>query len=136
MKLEAKIGLFVVMALGALLLLSTQVTSLGKWGNEGYKVQAYVDDASGIEKHSHVLMNGVTVGDVDEITIDGKRVRLSLMIDPAVKSYTADSVLNDVATMTVAFDGSCPDDDCGPPPGSARRRAPRPAALPDKNEVS
>lgn len=32
---------------------------------------------------------------------------------------TGDSVLNDVATMTVAFDGSCPDDDCGPPPGSA-----------------
>jgi phospholipid/cholesterol/gamma-HCH transport system substrate-binding protein len=85
MKLEAKIGLFVVMALGALLLLSTQVTSLGKWGNEGYKIQAYVDDASGIEKHSHVLMNGVTVGDVDEITIDGKRVRLSLMIDEGVK---------------------------------------------------
>jgi len=85
MKLEAKIGLFVVMALGALLLLSTQVTSLGKWGNEGYKVQAYVDDASGIEKHSHVLMNGVTVGDVDEIAIDGKRVRLSLMIDKGVK---------------------------------------------------
>jgi len=85
MKLEAKIGLFVVMALGALLLLSTQVTSLGKWGNEGYKIQAYVDDASGIEKHSHVLMNGVTVGDVDEIAIDGKRVRLSLMIDEGVK---------------------------------------------------
>lgn len=85
MKLEAKIGLFVVMALGALLLLSTQVTSLGKWGNEGYKIQAYVDDASGIEKHSHVLMNGVTVGDVDEITIDGKRVKLSLMIDKGVK---------------------------------------------------
>lgn len=85
MKLEAKIGLFVVMALGALLLLSTQVTSLGKWGNEGYKIQAYVDDASGIEKHSHVLMNGVTIGDVDEITIDGKRVKLSLMIDKGVK---------------------------------------------------
>lgn len=32
---------------------------------------------------------------------------------------TGDSVLNDVATMNVAFDGSCPDDDCGPPPGSA-----------------
>ncbi|MDD2781627.1 MlaD family protein [Sulfuricurvum sp.] len=93
MKLEAKIGLFVVMALGALLFLSTQVTSLGKWGNEGYRVQAYVEDASGIEKHTHVLMNGVTVGEVEEITIEGKRVRLALMIDKEVKIPDDSSVI-------------------------------------------
>lgn len=85
MKLEAKIGLFVVMALGALLFLSTQVTSLGKWGKEGYTIHAYVDDASGIEEHTHVLMNGVTIGDVEKITIAGKRVKLSLLIESEVK---------------------------------------------------
>ncbi|MDP3119317.1 MAG: MlaD family protein [Sulfuricurvum sp.] len=85
MKLEAKIGLFVVMALTALLVLSTQVTSLGKWGQSGYPIQAYVDDASGLEKHTHVLMNGVTIGEVQEITIEGKRVRLSLLINESVK---------------------------------------------------
>lgn len=85
MKLEAKIGLFVVMALGALLVLSTQVTSLGKWGQSGYPIQAYVDDASGLEKHTHVLMNGVTIGEVEEITIEGKKVRLSLLINDGVK---------------------------------------------------
>lgn len=85
MKLEAKIGLFVVMALGALLFLSTQVTSFGKWGVNAYKVQAYVDDASGIEKHTHVLMNGVTIGEVEEIMIEGKRVKLGLSIDEGVK---------------------------------------------------
>ena len=85
MKLEAKIGLFVVMVLGALLLLSTQVTSLGKWGQSGYEIQAYVDDASGLEKHTHVLMNGVTIGEVQEITIEGKKVRLKLLINEGVK---------------------------------------------------
>lgn len=85
MKLEAKIGLFVTMALVALLVLSTQVTSLGKWGQSGYPIQAYVDDASGLEKHTHVLMNGVTIGEVQEITIEGKRVRLSLLINDGVK---------------------------------------------------
>lgn len=85
MKLEAKIGLFVIMALAALLVLSTQVTSLGKWGQSGYPIQAYVDDASGLEKHTHVLMNGVTIGEVQEITIEGKRVRLSLLINDGVK---------------------------------------------------
>jgi phospholipid/cholesterol/gamma-HCH transport system substrate-binding protein len=85
MKLEAKIGLFVIMALAALLVLSTQVTSLGKWGQSGYPIEAYVDDASGLEKHTHVLMNGVTIGEVQEITIEGKRVRLSLLINDGVK---------------------------------------------------
>jgi len=93
MKLEAKIGLFVVMALGALLFLSTQVTSLGKWGREGYIIQAYIDDASGIEKHTHVLMNGVTIGDVDDIGIEGKRVKLDLMIDKGVKIPVDSSVI-------------------------------------------
>lgn len=93
MKLEAKIGLFVVMALGALLFLSTQVTSLGKWGSEGYTIQAYIDDASGIEQHTHVLMNGVTIGDVEEIAIEGKRVKLKLMIDKGVKIPDDSSVI-------------------------------------------
>jgi len=93
MKLEAKIGLFVVMALGALLFLSTQVTSLGKWGKEGYKIHAYVEDASGIEEHTHVLMNGVTIGDVEEIMIEGKQVRLTLMIDKGVKIPDDSSVI-------------------------------------------
>jgi phospholipid/cholesterol/gamma-HCH transport system substrate-binding protein len=93
MKLEAKIGLFVIMALGALLFLSTQVTSLGKWGSEGYIIQAYIDDASGIEQHTHVLMNGVTIGDVDDIAIEGKRVKLHLMIDKGVKIPNDSSVI-------------------------------------------
>jgi phospholipid/cholesterol/gamma-HCH transport system substrate-binding protein len=93
MKLEAKIGLFVVMALGALLFLSTQVTSLGKWGSDGYPIQAYIEDASGIEKHTHVLMNGVTIGDVEEIEIEGKRVKLTLMVNNDVKIPDDSSVV-------------------------------------------
>lgn len=93
MKLEAKIGLFVVMALAALLFLSTQVTSLGKWGKQGYTLFAYIEDASGIEKHTHVLMNGVTIGDVEAIDIEGKRVKLTLMIDQEVKIPNDSSVI-------------------------------------------
>lgn len=93
MKLEAKIGLFVLMALGALLFLSTQVTSLGKWGQKGYPVQAYVKDASGIEKNTKVLMNGVAIGEVESITIEGKRVRLTLSINEGVKIPDDSSVL-------------------------------------------
>ena len=85
MKLEAKIGLFVVSALIALLLLSTQVTSLGKWGQKGYPIHAYIEDASGIEKATHVSMNGVLVGEVQEMNIEGKKVRLVLSINEGIK---------------------------------------------------
>jgi len=93
MKLEAKIGLFVVLVLGALLYLSTQVTSFGKWGGDTYTIYAYIDDASGIEKHTHVLMNGVTVGEVQTISIEGKQVRLELGINVGVKIPEDSSVL-------------------------------------------
>lgn len=93
MKLEAKIGLFVVVILGALMFLSTQVTSLGKWGQKGYPIQAYVDDASGVEQLTHVSMNGVVIGEVEAITIEGKRVRLTLTINEGVKIPDDSSVI-------------------------------------------
>ncbi|MDD2828293.1 MAG: MlaD family protein [Sulfuricurvum sp.] len=93
MKLEAKIGMFVVTALVALLLLSTQVTSFGKWGQKGYTLEAYIEDASGIEKGTHVSMNGVLVGEVQAISIEGKRVRLTLSINETVKIPDDSSVV-------------------------------------------
>ncbi len=46
--------------------------------------EAYVDDASGVEKQTNVSMNGVVIGEVEGITIEGKRVRLTLMINEGV----------------------------------------------------
>lgn len=93
MKLEAKIGLFVVTALVALLALSTQVTSLGKWGQKGYPIEAYVDDAAGVEQATHVSMNGVVIGEVSAITIEGKQVRLTLSINEGIKIPEDSSVI-------------------------------------------
>lgn len=93
MKLEAKIGLFVVVALIALMVLSTQVTSFGKWGQNGYEVEAYVEDASGVEKATHVSMNGVLIGEVRAITIEGKQVRLTLSINEGIKIPEDSSVI-------------------------------------------
>jgi len=100
MKLEAKIGLFVVLGLAALFLLSTQVTNLGKWNEEGYVIYAAVDDATGLEMQTHVAMNGVGIGEISGITIENRKVKLALMIDKGVQipedsmiSITQESVL-------------------------------------------
>ncbi len=85
MKLEAKIGLFVILGLVALFLLSTQVTKLGSFEQKGYEISAYLDDATGLELQSKVNMNGVAIGEVSKIYIEGRRVRLVLSIQPQVR---------------------------------------------------
>jgi phospholipid/cholesterol/gamma-HCH transport system substrate-binding protein len=85
MKLEAKIGLFVVLGLVALLMLSTQVNNIGDWSKKGYEVYAYIDDATGLEVHSHVSMNGVKIGTISDIAVDGRKVKLSFLINDNVE---------------------------------------------------
>jgi len=85
MKLEAKIGLFVILGLVALFMLSTQVSKLGSFEQKGYEISAYLDDATGLELQSKVTMNGVAIGEVSKIYIDGRRVRLVLSIQPQVR---------------------------------------------------
>ncbi len=88
MKLEAKIGLFVILGLVALFLLSTQVTKFGTFDEKGYEISAYLDDATGLELQSKVNMNGVAIGEVARLYIEGRRVRLVLNIEQQVKIPT------------------------------------------------
>ncbi len=92
MKLEAKIGLFVVLGLIALLMLSTQVNNIGNWNQKGYRVYAYIDDATGLELQSHVSMNGVNIGEISEIAVEGRHVKLSFLIKRGVE-IARDSVV-------------------------------------------
>lgn len=92
MKLEAKIGLFVVLGLAALLMLSTQVNSIGSWNQKGYRVYAFINDATGLEVHSHVSMNGVKIGEVSAIAVEGRKVKLTFLIGKNVE-IARDSVV-------------------------------------------
>ncbi len=85
MKLEAKIGLFVVMGLVALLLLSTQVNNLGSWNQKGYEIHAYINDATGLERQGDVSMNGVAIGEIRSIEMEGRRVKLTLFVSEGVE---------------------------------------------------
>ena len=85
MKLEAKIGLFVVLGLVALLMLSTQVNNIGEWSQKGYRIYAYIDDATGLELHSHVSMNGVKIGEINDIAVEGRKVKLGFLIRDSVE---------------------------------------------------
>ena len=70
---EIGTGLFVLLGLGALLFLTTQLPSSGlkfKSAAAGYRVTAAFDDVGDLKAGSPVTMAGVTLGQVESIRID------------------------------------------------------------------
>ncbi|MBE0497939.1 MAG: MCE family protein [Campylobacterales bacterium] len=100
MSLEAKVGAFVVSGLILLFVLSTQVNDLGSFNEKGTYVNAYIQDASGLEQKTKVKLNGVEIGYIDDITLVNHKVKLRFFVRegimiPADSSVvvTQDSVL-------------------------------------------
>ncbi len=80
MRIEAKVGIFVVIGFVLLLVLSTQLSSVRSIGVEGYTIYAHIENATGLNPHAKVKMNGVDVGEVREITLSKGKVTLALFI--------------------------------------------------------
>lgn len=82
---EAKVGIFVVIGFILLLGLSTQLSTVRSMGQEGYHLRAKVKDATGLNNHAKVKMNGVDIGEVVSIALAGSQVELTLFIKKNVK---------------------------------------------------
>jgi len=93
MKVEAKVGAFVSSGLIIMFILSTQVNDLGSFNEEGMKVNAYIQDASGLQIKSKVKMNGVEVGYIEDISLEGTKVKLRFFIHEGVKIPDDSSVM-------------------------------------------
>src|SRR5438093_816569 len=82
----AKIGLFVVVTAGAgYLVYRTIHVSVGSGG--GYVVHAYVQDATGIAKHSRVTIAGIPVGSVEDIKLENGKARVDVRVNGDVKLH-------------------------------------------------
>ena len=76
----AKIGLFVVVTAGAgYLVYRTIHKDTGPGG--GYVVHAYLNDASGIAKHSRVTIAGIPVGSVEDIRLENGKARVDVRVN-------------------------------------------------------
>ena len=93
MTLEAKVGAFVASGLILLFMLTTQVNDLGSFNEEGMHVNAYIKDASGLETKSKVKLNGVEVGYIETISLEGYKVKLGFFIQEGVLIPTDSSVM-------------------------------------------
>lgn len=81
---EAKVGFFVVLGFALLLGLSTQLSTVRSLGQEGYVIKTKVSDATGLNNHAKVKMNGVDIGEVVSISLSGAKVELTLFIKKGV----------------------------------------------------
>lgn len=71
--LEAMVGLFVLLGVGALVFLALQAANLGSLGSGAtYTVQARFDNIGGLKPRAAVRAAGVTVGRVKSIALDGQ----------------------------------------------------------------
>jgi phospholipid/cholesterol/gamma-HCH transport system substrate-binding protein len=84
MSLEAKVGAFVASGLIILFLLSTQVNDLGSINEAGKRINAYIEDASGLELKGKVKLNGVEVGYIDDISLVDHKVKLRFFIQEGI----------------------------------------------------
>ena len=85
MKNEAKVGLFVFLSLLFLFFLTTQVNSFKNFSKDGYTIYTKIENAAGLEKNSKVKANGIDVGYVKDLQIEGDKVKMDLFINKDIK---------------------------------------------------
>ena len=71
LRLEAVVGLFVVLGLGCLAYLSVQLARVQLFGGNMYTLTAVFPTVSGLRNGASVEIAGVNVGHVHSVTLDG-----------------------------------------------------------------
>ena len=93
--IELAVGLFVLAAIGALLMLSIRVAGLSDitTGKNGYLITADFSNVGGLKVRSRVSIAGVPVGRVTHISLDQNSftARVTMMLDPDANHIPDDS---------------------------------------------
>ncbi len=92
--IETTVGLFMLAAIAALLMLAFKVSGLTSFfQREGYDITAEFDDIGQLKVRGAVKIGGVTIGEVTKIYLDPTSYRaiVTLHIDSRVKDIPKDS---------------------------------------------
>jgi len=85
MSVEAKVGFFVVLGVAMLFLLTTQVSEFKNMNTDGYRVQVFVEDSTGLEVNSKVKMNGIEIGWIENFSVSDDFIILNIFIENIYK---------------------------------------------------
>ncbi len=92
--IEIMVGLFVALALAALLMLAMQVSNLsGLQGGEGYRLTARFDNIGGLKVRAPITASGVLIGRVSAIRYDTEQFQaeVTLLIEADYAHFPEDS---------------------------------------------
>jgi phospholipid/cholesterol/gamma-HCH transport system substrate-binding protein len=95
----AKVGVMTI-ALGAALYGGYRFVSRSAGMQGGYTVWAYLPDVTGVAPHSRVMISGVQVGVVEDISLDKERPRVDIRMKPAFVLYE-DAAIGKRATSLI-----------------------------------
>jgi phospholipid/cholesterol/gamma-HCH transport system substrate-binding protein len=80
------VGLFVLAGLAAIAYLSVSVGGLTYSGPSGLHIHASFDQTGGLKPRAPVVISGVKVGQVEDVTLDdGYRARVAMNLDPKLE---------------------------------------------------
>ncbi len=89
---DVGVGIAVIAALGMLFASTMRIGACDVASPESTRIFATFDNAAGVERRTDILVAGVKVGEVDGVTLDDGRARLTLRIDEPI-ALPADSVV-------------------------------------------
>lgn len=76
-----KVGIFMTICLLVLGWLVLRIEDLNLWGGAGQRVDAVFDSVAGLDDKAAVRVAGVRVGRVDGIRLEGRRARVTLLLE-------------------------------------------------------
>jgi len=88
----ARVGIMVVVGLIAAFGVYRYVSERGAGGDDATEVFALFDDAQGLIPKSRVVIAGIPVGQIEEITLEGARAKVRMTIYPDVELHEDASV--------------------------------------------
>ncbi|MEO1083055.1 MAG: MlaD family protein [Acidobacteriota bacterium] len=76
-----RVGVFVSLCLAVIGYLVFQIEDFRFFGEEGQRIDVVFDSVAGLNEKAPVRVAGVRVGTVDGVALDGRRARVTLLID-------------------------------------------------------
>lgn len=83
--IEIWVGIFIIAGLAALTMLAVQVSNAGAGGGSTFRITANFTNVGGLSEKAPVMIGGVRIGRVGEITIDRESYRAVVGMDIDVR---------------------------------------------------
>src|SRR5918996_6539392 len=79
-----KVGIFATICLVILAVLVWKIEDLNPFGTKGQRIDATFDSVAGLDEKASVRVAGVRVGRVDGVGLEGRKARVTLLLEKPV----------------------------------------------------